>query len=372
MAFRSKDVTAGFPAKTSIVVNGRFQTQTVTGVQRYAAEIVARLSDEAEVLVPMSGRGAVGHLWEQTVLPWRCEGRLLWNPNACGPWTYRRQVVTFHDLFPVEHPEWYSTAYAQWYGFAMRRLAKQAVHLIAVSEYTKKRLVTVLGCAPGDVTVIPNGCHVGKRAGQDEVAAAAAGLKLPSRRYVLSLGSLEARKNIGALLQAWAALQAELPADLWLVLAGAPPDPTVYGAQSSARDIPRVHYTGYVPEHFLSGLYSGAELFVFPSLAEGFGLPLLEAMACGVRCLSSCTTSLPEVGGTAARYFNPEQPGDLQYALREMLRDESPAGSFQPSLEQASRFSWDAAAASTRFVLEAQAQALAGCSAAETKGMVGR
>ena len=127
--------------KAPVVVNGRFRTQNITGVQRYAAEIVARLSEEAEVLVPLSGKGAAGHLWEQTLLPWSCEGRLLWSPNACGPLLYRRQVVTFHDLFPIENPECYSTLYARWYGLAMRRLAAGAMHLIAVSEYTKTRMV---------------------------------------------------------------------------------------------------------------------------------------------------------------------------------------------------------------------------------------
>ncbi len=349
-------------ARTPVVVNGRFRTQTVTGVQRYAAEIVARLSEDAEVLVPLSGKGARGHLWEQTVLPWNCEGRLLWNPNACGPLMYNRQIVTFHDLFPVEHPEWYSRAYAQWYGLAMRRLACQAMHLIAVSEYTKSRLVKVLGCPPDNITVIHNGCHVGQRAGEEQIREAAATLKLPAgRRYVLSLGSLERRKNIAVLLRAWAEIQAELPGDLWLVLAGSRPDPAVYGDQGRSLDPPRVFYTGYVPEQHLCGLYSGAELFVFPSQAEGFGLPLLEAMACGVRCLSSSSTSLPEVGGDAVRYFDPACHDDLARVLREALvsRHKAPeAAGYKPSLDQARRFSWDAAASKTRHVLETHAEAL--------------
>lgn len=346
--------------RAQVVVNGRFRTQNVTGVQRYAAEIVARLSDEAEVLVPLSGKGAAGHLWEQTLLPWNCEGRLLWSPNACGPLLYRRQVVTFHDLFPIENPEWYSTVYARWYGLAMRRLAAGAMHLIAVSEYTKSRLVKVLGCSPENVTVIPNGCHVGQRAHEDQIGEAAAGLKLPGRRYVLSLGSLERRKNVPALLQAWSEIQAQLPSDLWLVIAGSQPDAAVYGELGSCLSPTRVFYTGYVPEQFLSGLYSGAELFVFPSLAEGFGLPLLEAMACGVRCLSSSSTSLPEVGGEAVRYFDPACPGDLARALGAMLLPESPAweaGGYRPSVAQARRFSWDAAASKTRQVIETHAEA---------------
>lgn len=362
-------------ARASMVVNGRFRTQTVTGVQRYAAEIVARLSDDAEVLVPLSGRGAAGHLWEQTLLPWSCEGRLLWNPNACGPLLYSRQVVTFHDLFPVENPEWYSAAYARWYGLAMRRLAASAMHLIAVSEYTKSRLVKVLGCSPDNVTVIHNGCHVRGRADAEQIAAAGAALKLPGRRYVLSLGSLERRKNIPALLRAWAEVQAQLPSDLWLVLAGRQPDAAVYGQQEQTPNPPRVFYTGYVPEPYLSGLYSGAELFVFPSLAEGFGLPLLEAMACGVRCLSSRGTSLPEVGGAAVRYFDPALPGDLARMLCQMLGCQPPpteAAGYEPSLEQARRFPWDTAASRTRKVLETHTEALRAFPMATVESMVGQ
>ncbi len=343
--------------KPMLVVNGRFQVQRVTGVQRYAHEIVSRLSTDMEIVAPKSAKGIIGHLWEQTMLPWKCEGRLLWSPNASGPMTYSRQVVTFHDLFPIENPEWYHPAYAKWYSVVMRRLAAQAVHLIAVSEFTKGRIVKVLGRSPDEISVIPNGCHVAGRASEEHTQQAATALDLPSRHYILSLSSLEKRKNVSALLEAWSTLHAQLPQDVWLVLAGPKADTTIFGEQGKAVTLPRVFYTGYVPEQHLAGLYSGASLFVFPSLAEGFGLPLLEAMAAGVRCISSNSTSLPEVGGDAVEYIDPTKPADLVAKIRTCYKQQLGLLPYEPSLRQSSRFTWDSAAGQTLHVLQSSAEA---------------
>ena len=342
--------------KPRFIVNGRFRVHRVTGVQRVAHELVARLGTDVEICAPRSAKGAVGHLWEQTVLPWECQNRLLWSPCGAGPLAYSRQVVTFHDLFPLENPEWYSTAYAKWYSVTMRRLAAQALHLIAVSEYTKSRIVQLLGRDPDEITVIHNGVSVRGRATQKEIEEAHVALNLPTRRYVLSLSSLESRKNLRATLQAWAHIQPLLPRDTWLVIAGPKADDNVYAKQDLSTDLPNLLFTGYVPEEHLTGLYSGASLFVFPSLAEGFGLPLLEAMACGVRCVTSLTSSLPEVGGKAVDYIDPRNPSDLASVMLKRLReDHAPNVPFQPAIDQASRFTWETAASKTREVLSTAA-----------------
>ena len=322
----------------------------ITGVQRYAHEIAARLQEPAYICTPDSAKGAIGHLWEQTILPLACCGRLLWSPCGSGPLGYSRHVVTFHDLFPIEFPEWYSPLYSRWYKFAMSSLAARAVHLIAVSEYTKSRIVSLLGRSPEDVTVIYNGCNTKERACPEEINAARAALDLPSGRYVLSLSSLESRKNVGSLLTAWSEIHQLLP-DTWLVLAGPKADEAVYGKQNVEAAPPRVLYTGYVPEEHLTGLYSGASLFLFPSLAEGFGLPLLEAMACGTRCVTSNTSSLPEVGGDVVDYVHPRNTEDLARTILERLREHGgPPVAFVPVMERARQFTWDAAAAKTRDV----------------------
>jgi glycosyltransferase involved in cell wall biosynthesis len=343
-----------FAYRSKIVINGRFRVQRISGVQRYAHEITQRMPSIHRVITPTSGKGTVGHLWEQTVLPALCGGRMLWSPNACGPLAYANQVVTFHDLFPLEHPEWYSRSYAAWYGITMRRLARCAKHIVAVSGYTKSRLVNHLGVDPDRVTVVHNGCHLRGPASADAVAEAATALKLPTRRYVLSLSSMEQRKNTSATLAAWGAIYDRLPEDTWLVLAGPPADTSVYGRRLSEETHPRVFYTGYVPEQHLAGLYTGASLFVFPSLAEGFGFPLLEAMACGVPCISSNSSSLPEVGGDLVDYVNPHDAADLgRLMLARLTGRNERCAPFLPGIEHARSFSWEAAAHNTLQILQA-------------------
>jgi glycosyltransferase involved in cell wall biosynthesis len=355
------------PLRTeAIAVNARYRVHQITGVQRYAHEIVNRLSIERigapvnapiDLLSPASAKGAVGHLWEQTLLPLACQRRLLWCPSGSGPALYHRQVVTFHDLFAIEHPECYSAVYARWYRHLMGRLARNSLHLIAVSEYTKSRIVKLLGRNPDEITVIHNGLTTGcERAGEEKVAAARIALNLPTRRYLLSLSSLEKRKNLRTTLEAWARIHPSLPGDTWLVLAGPKADESVYGEQDLPVNLPRVLYTGWVPEEHLAGLYSGATLFLFPSLAEGFGFPLLEAMACGVRAIASNNSSLPEVGGDAVTYIDPLDPASLAEAIRrELAAGADPGQPFFPAIARARSFSWDRAASETRVVLEAAA-----------------
>jgi glycosyltransferase involved in cell wall biosynthesis len=338
---------------SAYAVNARFLAHRVTGIQRYAREISSRLQGTPALLNPAKGKGASGHLWEQLALPRLAAGRLLWSPCGSGPLAYRRQVVTFHDLFPIEHPEWYSAAYARWYSLMFHRLASCAVHLIAVSAYTKDRMVRVLGCDPDQITVVHNGPAASTRLTTTlEAAKAAAALALPSRRYILSLSSLEARKNLPSILAAWRIAQRALPDNVWLVLAGQQADASVFGKQSLAAIPARVHFTGYVPEQHLAGLYSGASLFLFPSLAEGFGLPLLEAMSCGLRTITSSNSSLPEVGGDAAWYVDPLNVQEIAAAIRRLMpQDSAAARPYLPALAQATRFCWTDAARRTEEVL---------------------
>ena len=342
------------------VINARFLAHRVTGVQRYAREIASRLPGSPALLAPENGKGLRGHLWEQATLPRLAAGRLLWSPSGAGPAMYGPQVVTFHDLFPIEHPEWYGAAFGRWYDFLFRRLSREAVHLVAVSDYTKSRLVKLLGVDPDRVTVVHNAVSPSLRLTTPvEAARAAAALALPSRRYLLSVSSLETRKNLRTVLEAWREAQRSLPDAVWLVLAGPQADAQVFGKQTLPAIPARVHFTGYVPEEHLAGLYSGASLFLYPSLAEGFGLPLLEAMNCGLQAITSNTSSLPEVGGEAAVYIDPLDAGALARAvLAHLPRECAAVRPHEPSLTQASRFSWDDAAARTCDVLLQAAEAV--------------
>lgn len=333
-----------------IFVNGRFRSHKITGVQRYAHELTARL--RLPVFQPANKlKGWRGHAWEQTVLPARALHGLLWSPCAAGPVVASRQVVTIHDLSPLDHPEWFSPAYSAWYRLLLPRLVGSARHLIAVSEYTKQRLINRLNVPSEKITVIYNGRDPKFAANSSSSDLPA----LPSPRYILSVGSLEPRKNLRTLLSAWASVLPELPADLWLVVVGSG-DTAVYKAALSGTLPARTHLTGYVDDRQLVALYTHCLAFVYPSLYEGFGLPPLEAMSCGAPVLTSSVTSLPEVCGTAAIYADPLNPLDLASKLKLISTDSSLRLQLRErGFAQAQLFSWENAAQKTMNLLQSAA-----------------
>lgn len=339
----------------NIYVNGRFHVHKVTGVQRVAHEITRRISSSVEVCQPMNQlRGWRGHLWEQTALARHCRDGVLWSPCASGPVTGARQVVTFHDLFVLDFPEWYRRSYASWSGFTLRKLAHSAERIIAVSEYTKSRIIQRLAVDPAKITVIHNGVDASWSSASLAAAPAARyALELPSPNYLLSLGSLEPRKNLKSLLAAWATVVHEMPADLWLVIAGAS-DANVYESAGFSALPARVFLAGYVPDRYLQGLYAGSLGFVYPSLAEGFGLPPLEAMACGIPVITSNTTALPEVCSSAALYFDPKDVSSIAKAIHTLVQNQNLRARLALlGREQAARFNWERTAEQTLRLLRA-------------------
>ena len=339
-----------------IAVNARYRAHRLTGMQRYAMEITSRFSDLADTVFPAKPlTGMAGHLWEQVYLPAAVRGRLLWSPNNTGPLATHRQVCTVHDLIPLDNPEWFSSRFSSWYRWLMPRLVHHVAHIIAVSEFTRCRILERFGVRPGKVTVIPNGIdeRFSPRS-SDEIAQAREELGIPDGRYLLFLGSLEPRKNIGRLLDAWQRVLGELSDDTWLVVAGARGRSEVFSDAQFRQMPPRVHLTGYVSDERLPALYSGALAVVYPSLYEGFGLPPLEAMACGAPVITSNTTSIPEVTGEAAILVDPTDPEQIGSAIFRVAADSSLRGELsRRGLERASIYSWDTSARSTLKVLEA-------------------
>ncbi len=337
-----------------IVVNVRTLASTPTGVQRYVSQLLPRLGDEVQAIAPGRKLGGVGgHLWEQLVLPIRVAKRLLWSPAMTGPLAVRRQVVTVHDLAVLEHPEWFSRKFAGWYRWLLPKLAHRAARVIAVSQFTGARLVEITRVDPDKVTVVPNGVD-GRftPASEDEITQVRESLGIAAGRYVLYVGTLEPRKNLSRLIEAWDMARRDLPPDVCMVIAGNKGRRPVFAQVSLDQLPPRVLLTGRVADEQLPGLYSGATVFVYPSMYEGFGLPALEAMACGTPVITSDRTALPEVVDDAAVTVDPSDAGAIADAVRQMVTDDALRERLsRRGLQRASKFTWDRAAEMTLQVL---------------------
>jgi glycosyltransferase involved in cell wall biosynthesis len=352
---------AGLPEKTysmgqerQILINLRSQTAGLTGVQRYTQELSKRLNGLLEPVAPRHAlQGVKGHLWEQTVLPCRLKGQLLWSPANTGPIAVCRQVVTVHDVAVLEHPEWFEPRFARWYQWMTPRLVKRVQRVITVSEFSKERLVALTGIPESRVVVIPNGvdCRFHSR-GSEEIERVRQKLRIPSPRYMLSLGSIEPRKNLATLLKSWGLAMARLPQEFWLVVAGVVGSGHVF-QESGIGTVPeRVMFAGFIKDEDLPALYSGATALLYPSIYEGFGLPVLEAMASGCVPIVADTTALPEVVGTAGIMIDPCNTQQIASAtiriaydaeLRKLLRGRGVARSRE--------FAWERSAVSTARVL---------------------
>ena len=305
-----------------ITVNGRFLSQSLTGVQRYAREITARQPDFVRIVAPSSGaRGARGHLWEQSVLPVRCGRDLLWSPSTSGPLAMPRQVVTIHDCASLDCSVGFSARFVAWYSWLIPRLARRVRRIITVSEFSRGRIVDRCGVPESKVVVIyPGVGSLFQPASPEAVAETRQRLRLP-QRYVLCVGSLENRKNLRRLVEAWRLVEPAHP-DVSLVLVGGVGH--VF-RDAGLHDLPKsVVLAGYVDDECLPAVYGGAELFVYPSLYEGFGSPVVEAMACGVPVLTSNITSLPEVAGQAAAFVDPYSRESIADGITTLL-NRSPA-----------------------------------------------
>lgn len=335
-----------------VAVNGRFRTRHVTGVERYAGEIADRIQPAARLVVPgRAGAGLRGHLWEQCILPLRLRpSERLWSPANSGPLSVHNQVLSLHDMSVFDHAEWFNPTYARWHRILLPRLVKSVKKIITMSDFSRDRIVQYFGLPPARVTCIPEGVDLGHFHPQPEVEIDRLRRKLDVRgEYVLLVATLEPRKNIDRLLQAWKRCSSSKVART-LVIAGG--RRRVFREIEAKLGIGSVRWLGYVPECDLPALYSGACAYVLPSLYEGFGLSTLEAMACGTPVAAAKSGAIPEVVGESAVLFDPLSIESIAQALERVqhdrqLRDELIAGGF----ERAARFTWEAAAKETWSVL---------------------
>jgi glycosyltransferase involved in cell wall biosynthesis len=264
-------------------------------------------------------------------------------------------VLTVHDLIFRHLPQHHKPLNRWYLNATMPLYCRRANHIIAISEATRQDLMAAYDVPPGEITVIPEAADPSFRPQHPEtISAVRAHYHLPER-YLLFVGTIEPRKNLGCLLTAFEALQAAGLTEGLVIVGRRGWLTEAFFAQlerSPARDA--VIFPGYVPDPDLPPIYAGAQALVFPSLYEGFGLPVLEAMACGTPVIASRTSSIPEVGGDAARYFDPQDADELLAQVRGVLSDPALAADLRErGLAQADRFSWARTAAQTQSVYNA-------------------
>ncbi|MDP8922847.1 MAG: glycosyltransferase family 4 protein [Chloroflexota bacterium] len=285
--------------------------------------------------------------WEQTVLPLelaRTRADLLHALGFVAPFAWRGPtVVTVYDLSFMRFPELFNRGNRLYLRTFTPPSLRRADRVITISEHTKRDVVELCGVPPERVTPILLAADPRFRpAPPDEVAAFRARKGLPDR-FILYLGTLEPRKNVETLVRAYAELRRRGITDCDLVLAGARGwqyEPVFQLVESLGLGA-SVHFPGFVADAEQALWYSGAVIFAYPSLYEGFGLPLLEAMACGTPVVASRSSSLPEVVGEAGVLVNPSDSHELSAALYELLvSDERRASLRSAGLARARTFSW--------------------------------
>ncbi len=308
-------------------------------------------------------RPAVRIAWEQLVGPWATRDcTVIHGPVNVLPLALARPgVVTVHDLAFVYFPEHYPAA-KRWYlrlltGLSVRR----ARRVIAVSETTRRDVVRTYGIAPERISTIPNGIDADWRRVDDvELERWRRQQGLPER-FLLFVGTVQPRKNLTTLLEAFARLGPEFPWPLFVVGAAGWLDSPIYRRVEDLGLARRVRFTGYVPPEELRYWYSAATIFIYPSLYEGFGLPLLEAMACETPVITSNCSALPEVAGDAAVLVEPTDPLAIAAAIQSLVMDEERRRMLaQAGRERARQFTWERTARETAAVYRALSEQRSG------------
>jgi glycosyltransferase involved in cell wall biosynthesis len=319
----------------------------------YVFEVICQRREALDGLPParfrfVAARSPIYSLSEQwEIARLARHAQLLHSPHYNASLLYRgKLVVTIHDLIHLTDPTFRRTLAARFYARPMFHLvARRADCIIADSEFTKQQIVEHLAVSPSKVSVAYLGASERfSPHDHDEAFLRVSSLLGVTRPYLLFVGNLKPHKNVKTLIQAFAQISAHRDSDLQLAILG---DDRKWKADLVDESISlglseRVIFVPHVTLEDLPWVYAAAEMLVMPSSIEGFGLPVLEAMACGTPVVCSRAASLPEVAGDAAEYFEPASVEDLAMAIERVLRSSQFQATLRSKgLERAKLFSWE-------------------------------
>ncbi|MDQ0162564.1 glycosyltransferase family 4 protein [Aeribacillus alveayuensis] len=356
-----------------IIINGNILDKKPTGVGVYTQNIINNLSRITDEMLVFSWKGELDISTDQhenipsSILPSKgIKGnilRLLWN-NFVFPFKVSKNkgdvvlstvpesiaigrtpyIVIVYDVIPLLFPDYYKNG-KYIYKYYIPLVLKRASRIIAVSESTKRDIVNIYGIDDSKITVVYCGYNKEHFKKIDDSTVKKVKNKYNLDDYILYVGNILPHKNIKKLVEAYKLVNS-YSGDL--VLVGSKSEVYFKEIQSIIKDSSiqnRVKFLDYVPYHDLPALISGAKLFVYPSLYEGFGIPLLEAMACGTPVITSNVSSLPEVGGDAAVYVDPYNEKKLAYSIEKVLTNKDlQLDMVRKGLERCKFFSWEKAA----------------------------
>jgi len=343
-----------------IVINARFLTQPITGVQRFAIELSKRLKQQLDFEIEfVSPRDIInheiaeelnaksigyfsGHLWEQIDLPIYLRKRNGFLINLCNtaPVFYKNQIVTHHDITYIKYPESFSKKFIKFYKLIVPLILKNSKRIITVSEFSKTEISDYYRIPKEKFTIIYNGVDKKKFTTKKTYNSS-------EHKYILAVSSQNFHKNFHGLIKAFRNTKDNLN-EVDLLIVGSTTGKSFNNLDLDISDLKeqgRIHFLGRVDDKELVQLYQNAWFFIFPSLYEGFGIPPLEAQACGCPVIVSDIASMPEVLSNSVLYFDPCSELDLEkkillvydnIALREKL--------IKQGLENIEKFSWEKSA----------------------------
>lgn len=334
----------------------------MTGVQRFAEEIslqIEHMRDDVILLVPdvkaikkqsllkrfniEEVPGLNGHLWEQITLPLyllRRKSPLLINLGNTAPVFYSHQVVTHHDITYLKYPKSFPFSFRLLYRIISPLMIRNSKQVVTVSQFSRSEISSQYRCQEEKIKIIYN-------AVSDLFEPTKEVTSEPDKeRYLLAVSSTNYHKNFHGLIDAFS--DANLDIDLKIIGDSA----DVFSTLDLKRNHPRIHFVGRVNDDELVKLYQHATAFVFPSFYEGFGIPPLEAQACGCPVISSNTASMPEVLGESVLYFNPESKREIINALSLIVSDvELRAQLVEKGFKNKERFSWGESASNLNDII---------------------